>query len=303
MEQIARFIQAAPHPKRSVFSNFLTKTTHLTHYFKITASVEDTSIIPSISEIIAPSPPPITNLCNDFDSSPHEDVFGSLKDPTPPSSHEQTLFSLSHVSRNHDTILKDISLEKIIATESQRVAPAIQPLSAKRRYGIAASLAWAVLYLSGSPWLSHGLDRRKVKLFLQRKQANGYISLSEKVYLSCVISKTSFPSPASSSTSLAQTTPKNLIFELGILLIELAVNQSFSQESLSAILQHDYRPLKHYLDRVELEAGIYYFNAAQRCVYSVFLADQEQMDFDLDKFQHEFYSTVVAPLQATYEAR
>ncbi|KAL7903830.1 hypothetical protein GGI35DRAFT_290399 [Trichoderma velutinum] len=267
------------------------------------ASVEDTSIIPSISEIITPAPPPITNLCNDFDSTPHEDVFGSLKDPTPSSSHEQTIFSLSHVSRNHDRILRDISLEKIIATESQRVAPAIQPLSAKRRYGIAASLAWAVLYLSGSPWLSHGLDRRKVKLFLQRKQANGYISLSEKVYLSCIISKTSFPSPASSSTSLGQTTPKNLIFELGILLIELAVNQSFSQESISAILQHDYRPLKHYLDRVELEAGIYYFNAAQRCVYSVFLADQEQMDFDLDKFQHEFYSTVVAPLQATYEAR
>ncbi|KKP04991.1 hypothetical protein THAR02_02928 [Trichoderma harzianum] len=267
------------------------------------ASVEDTSIIPNISEIITPTPPPITNLCSDFDSSPHEDVFGSLKDPTPSSSHEQTIFSLSHVSRNHDKILRDISLEKIIATESQRVAPAIQPLSAKRRYGIAASLAWAVLYLSGSPWLSHGLDRRKVKLFLQQKQANGYISLSEKVYLSCIISKTSFPSPASSSTSLDQTTPKNLIFELGILLIELAVNRSFSQESLSAILQHDYRPLKHYLDRVELEAGIYYFNAAQRCVYSVFLADQEQMDFDLDKFQHEFYSTVVAPLQATYEAR
>ncbi|UKZ53075.1 hypothetical protein TrVGV298_006862 [Trichoderma virens] len=267
------------------------------------ASVEDTSITPSIAEIISPSPPPISNLCDDFDSTPRGDVFGSLKDPSPSSSYE-TIFSLSHVSRNHDRIIRDISLEKIIATESQRVAPAIQPLSAKRRYGIAASLAWAVLYLSDSPWLSHGLDRRKVMLFLQRKKANGYISLSEKVYLSCLIPKnSSFPSPVSSSTSLRQTTPKNLIFELGILLIELAVNQSFSKESLSAIVQHDYRPLKQYLDRVEQEAGIYYFNAAQRCVYSVFLADQEQMDFDLDKFQHEFYSTVVAPLQATYEAR
>ncbi|EHK20615.1 uncharacterized protein TRIVIDRAFT_154543 [Trichoderma virens Gv29-8] len=266
-------------------------------------SVEDTSITPSIAEIISPSPPPISNLCDDFDSTPRGDVFGSLKDPSPSSSYE-TIFSLSHVSRNHDRIIRDISLEKIIATESQRVAPAIQPLSAKRRYGIAASLAWAVLYLSDSPWLSHGLDRRKVMLFLQRKKANGYISLSEKVYLSCLIPKnSSFPSPVSSSTSLRQTTPKNLIFELGILLIELAVNQSFSKESLSAIVQHDYRPLKQYLDRVEQEAGIYYFNAAQRCVYSVFLADQEQMDFDLDKFQHEFYSTVVAPLQATYEAR
>ncbi|KAL7935817.1 hypothetical protein V8C35DRAFT_298324 [Trichoderma chlorosporum] len=267
------------------------------------ASVEDASMTPVIPEAITPNPPPITNLCNDFDSTPRGEVFGSLRDPAPSSLHE-TIFSLSHVSRNHDKIIRDISLEKIIATETQRAAPAIQPLSAKRRYGIAASLAWAVLYLSDSPWLSHGLDRRKVKLFLQRKQANGYISLSEKVYLSCLVpQKTSFPSPASSSTSLRQSTPKSLIFELGILLIELAVNQSFSQESLSAISQHDYRPLKQYLDQVELEAGIYYFNAAQRCVYSVFLADQEQMDFDLDKFQHEFYSTVVAPLQATYEAR
>ncbi|KAL7947000.1 hypothetical protein V8C42DRAFT_319385 [Trichoderma barbatum] len=267
------------------------------------ASVEDTSNTPIIPEIASPNPPSITHLCNAFDSTPRDEIFGSLKDPNPPASHN-AIFSLSHISRNHDRIIKDISLEKIIATESQRVAPAIQPLSAKRRYGIAASLAWAVLYLSNSPWLAHGLDRRKVKLFLQRKQSNGFISLSEKVYLSCLISKqTSLPSPSSSSTSLPQKTPKSLIFELGILLIELAVNQSFSQESISAIVQHDYRPLKQFLDRVEQEAGIYYFNAAQRCVYSVFLADQEQMDFDLDNFQHEFYSTVVAPLQATYEAR
>ncbi|OTA04206.1 Iron/ascorbate family oxidoreductase [Trichoderma parareesei] len=286
------------------------------------ASVEDTSItsIPPLPQkpLIPCPPPPITNLCNALSSPSHtEELFGSLKDPTPLSSsssspHEETFFSLSHLSRNHDAIIREISLEKIIATESQRVAPAIQPLSAKRRYGIAASLAWAVLYLADSPWLSQGLDRHKVKLFLQRKQANGFISLSEKAYLAsslCKPTTTSLPSPASSSTSLrhitttTRRTPKSLIFDLGILLIELAVNQSFSRDSLSAILQHDYRPLKNYLDRVEQEAGIYYFNAAQRCVYGVFLADQGQMDFDLDMFQHEFYSTVVAPLQATYEGR
>ncbi|KAL7802071.1 hypothetical protein V8C44DRAFT_370729 [Trichoderma aethiopicum] len=257
---------------------------------------------------VTPIPPPITNLCNALSHPSHtEEVFGSLKDPTPSSSSE-TFFSLSHLSRNHDTIIREISLDKILATEPQRVAPAIQPLSAKRRYGIAASLAWAVLYLADSPWLSHVLDRHRVKLFLQRKQATGLISLSEKAYLSSPLSQpTTLPSPASSSASLRQTTSamtsKKLIFDLGILLIELAVNQSFSKESLSAILQHDYRPLKNYLDRVEQEAGIYYFNAAQRCVYGVFLADQGQMDFDLDQFQHEFYSTVVAPLQATYEGR
>ncbi|KAK1241918.1 hypothetical protein MKX07_007741 [Trichoderma sp. CBMAI-0711] len=288
------------------------------------ASVEDTSItsIPPLPQkpLIPCPPPPITNLCNALSFPSHtEELFGSLKDPTPsPSSssssppHEETFFSLSHLSRNHDAIIREISLEKIIATESQRVAPAIQPLSAKRRYGIAASLAWAVLYLADSPWLSQGLDRHKVKLFLQRKQANGFISLSEKAYLAsslCKPTTTSLPSPASSSASLrhitttTRRTPKSLIFDLGILLIELAVNQSFSRDSLSAILQHDYRPLKNYLDRVEQEAGIYYFNAAQRCVYGVFLADQGQMDFDLDMFQHEFYSTVVAPLQATYEGR
>ncbi|ETS03700.1 hypothetical protein M419DRAFT_74517 [Trichoderma reesei RUT C-30] len=288
-------------------------------------SVEDTSItsIPPLPQkpLIPCPPPPITNLCNALSSPSHtEELFGSLKDPTPSStsssssssSHEGTFFSLSHLSRNHDAIIREISLEKIIATESQRVAPAIQPLSAKRRYGIAASLAWAVLYLADSPWLSQGLNRHKVKLFLQRKQANGFISLSEKAYLASSLSKpttTTLPSPASSSASLrhitatTRRTPKSLIFDLGILLIELAVNQSFSRDSLSAILQHDYRPLKNYLDRVEQEAGIYYFNAAQRCVYGVFLADQGQMDFDLDMFQHEFYSTVVAPLQATYEGR
>ncbi|KAL7788385.1 hypothetical protein V8C37DRAFT_411661 [Trichoderma ceciliae] len=270
------------------------------------ASVEDTSITsaaPIIPERIIASPPPITDVCHKFESTPGEELFGSISDPDPSSPHER-IFTLSRLSRNHDKIIVDVSLEKILATEPQRVAPAIQPLSAKRRYGIAASLAWAVLYLADSPWLAGGLDRRKIKLFLQRKQSNGYIGLSEKVYLSCLFSKpTSLSSPASSSTSLPQRTPKALIFELGILLIELAVNQSFSEKSLSAILRDDYRPLKQYLSRVEQEAGIYYFNAAQRCVYGVFLADQGQMDFALDKFQHEFYSTVVAPLQATYESR
>ncbi|UKZ97048.1 uncharacterized protein TrAFT101_011818 [Trichoderma asperellum] len=272
------------------------------------ASVEDASIssaTPILPERVTIRPRPITNLCEKLESAAAGEGFGSIKDLDDPSSPHERTFSLSHLSRNHDTVIRDVSLEKILATESQRVAPAIQPLSAKRRYGIAASLAWAVLYLADSPWLAQGLDRRKIKLFLQRKQSSGYISLSEKAYLSCLISKpTSLPSPASSTTSLRKgTAPKNLIFELGILLIELAVNQSFSEESLSAILKDDFRPLKLHLNRVEQEAGIYYFNAAQRCVYGVFLADQGQMDFDLDKFQHEFYSTVVAPLQATYDSR
>ncbi|EHK46664.1 hypothetical protein TRIATDRAFT_174396, partial [Trichoderma atroviride IMI 206040] len=267
-------------------------------------SVEDASITsatPILPECITTRSRPITNLCKKLEAAPTGEVFGSIKDLDDPSAPHERTFSLNHLSRNHDTVIRDVSLEKILATESQRVAPAIQPLSAKRRYGIAASLAWAVLYLADSPWLTQGLDRRKIKLFLQKKQSSGYISLSEKAYLSCLISKpTSLPSPASSTTSLRKGTPKNLIFELGILLIELAVNQSFSEESLSAILKDDFRPLKLHLNRVEQEAGIYYFNAAQRCVYGVFLADQGQMDFDLEKFQNEFYSTVVAPLQATY---
>ncbi|KAL7919566.1 hypothetical protein ACQKWADRAFT_300824 [Trichoderma austrokoningii] len=274
------------------------------------ASVEDASIssaAPILPEYITTRPRPITNLCEKLEAAPTGEVFGSIKDLDDPTSPHERTFSLNHLSRNHDTVIRDVSLEKIIATETQRVAPAIQPLSAKRRYGIAASLAWAVLYLADSPWLAQGLDRRKIKLFLQRKQANGYISLSEKAYLSCFISKppTCLPSPASSTTSLLRKSnaPKNLIFELGILLIELAVNQSFSEESLAAILKDDFRPLKLHLNRVEQEAGIYYFNAAQRCVYGVFLADQGQMDFNLEKFQNEFYSTVVAPLQATYDSR
>lgn len=276
------------------------------------ASVEDASITsaatPILPECITTRSRPITNLCEKLETAPTGEIFGHIKDLDDPASPHERTFSLNHLSRNHDTVIRDVSLEKIIATETQRTAPAIQPLSAKRRYGIAASLAWAVLYLANSPWLAQGLDRRKIKLFLQRKQSSGYISLSEKAYLSCLVSKpkpTSLPSPASSTTSLLRksNTPKTLIFELGILLIELAVNQSFSEESLSAILKDDFRPLKLHLNRVEQEAGIYYFNAAQRCVYGVFLADQGQMDFDLEKFQNEFYSTVVAPLQATYDSR
>jgi hypothetical protein len=102
-------------------------------------------------------------------------------------------------------------------------------------------------------------------------------------------------------SSLAHLIPNQLIFTLGILLVELAVNEVFQHASIETVLQGDYLTLRRKLDRVYREAGDLYGNAAKRCVNCEFMGPSSALDLGLPGFRQQFHDTVMAPLQATYE--
>ncbi|KAH7108951.1 hypothetical protein EDB81DRAFT_849432 [Dactylonectria macrodidyma] len=279
-----------PPPPRS------TRSPSPTKLISLSVTVEEESPSPAL----VLSNPSITDLCAEF-QRPTTAVksFGSLKDPTLIDG--ERFFSLSHVPSDSPEIVDAIPLKTILVGEVEQEPPSFLPLSAKQRYAMAASLAQAVLYLSDSPWLCDGWDKDQVKVFLEQN-LSGHRSVSENPYLSCHFAGSP---PASLSRVpediLRRSIPNKIIFALGILLIELAVNEAFHESSFDAILEGDYLALRRKLDKVYREAGCLYGNAAQRCVNCEFLGHTSQIDFSLPRFRQQFHHTVIAPLQATYE--
>lgn len=231
--------------------------------------------------------------------------FGFLQDPESPG--KRKLFSLSHVSNTYPRVIRAIGLKTMLTLEPEQEKPFSPSLSAKQRYSLAASLAQAVLYLSGSPWLNDRWETEQVKLFIQ-KNSSGCNELLDHPHISYLFG--SLKSPPSSPTSetadeafrgIMQRIPNGFIFALGILLVELAINEVFQKSSLEAILHGDFLTLRRKLDEVYREAGSLYGNAAQRCVKCEFMGHSSHFDFGLPMFRQQFHHTVVAPLQATHE--
>ncbi|KAK0616928.1 hypothetical protein B0T14DRAFT_589250, partial [Immersiella caudata] len=156
-------------------------------------------------------------------------------------------------------------------------------LSSEQRYGIAAALCWSVLHLSGSPWLREEWGRLQAKILLH-KTNNGREILSHHPSISCHLP--SEPAPQQPLTCGTETTiaqsfshliPNKLVFELGILLIELCMNKPFVElrgdssggQSLSTPLE-DYSTAARMIDEVRNTIGNGYGDAVQLCVKFVF---------------------------------
>lgn len=95
--------------------------------------------------------------------------------------------------------------------------------SAQQRYALAAAIAKAVLYLSNSPWLDDEWASDQVKFLLHQNPSN-----SGPLPSHAFISHAFDSPPLSTTSSIAHLIPNRLIFTLGILLVELAINESFS---------------------------------------------------------------------------
>ena len=248
--------------------------------------------------------PSVRDLCAEIQarkSPERSQAFGHVK-----SNGDLDKFSLRHVPDSHPKIAHAICLREMLTPPLKGNEDPVQDmdLSPKRRYALAASLAKAVLYLSDSPWLNDPWDNDEVKLFIvEQDPASTRKTLSEHAHISCLFGA-STPPPEKAPDAMAQMLrfiPNRLIFALGILLIELAINQAIPKTSLDAILQGDFLTLRRNLDKVHREAGSLYGNAAQRCVYCEFMGHSSQADLGLPAFRQQFHDTVVAPLQATYE--
>ncbi|KAK8136615.1 hypothetical protein PG984_004555 [Apiospora sp. TS-2023a] len=189
-------------------------------------------------------------------------------------------------------------------------------LSRRDRFGLAAAVAWAVLYLAESPWMASQWDTRP-ELYLFSESHNHmwrhYPSLPS------VFQEWSHPDATSTSddrykapgSSFVPVRNKTL-FALGVLLIELCLNQPFEQlreeyrnDRLSSVLStgppaDDYVIATHQMQNVYLDAGDFYGDAVQRCIRCEFPGRDNTKNFHFEQFRRDFFSYVIAPVQATY---
>lgn len=183
-------------------------------------------------------------------------------------------------------------------------------LTRKRRFEIAASVCWGVLFLADTDWLSDDLARDEMQLMTSVCKPHTRDGL-EDTYVSC-----SFETPqtdtvdTSSSTGGPQSFIRNrTLFALGILLMEVCLNRALPYlrnelQGLSPLHgsgQIAVQNIDECLEEVYGEAGDEYGYAVQRCLRCEFPGPDRQKNFQNPGFRTHFFRGVVAPVQATYE--
>ncbi|KAJ5773291.1 hypothetical protein N7457_008187 [Penicillium paradoxum] len=293
----------APSPSSSIRSkivHFISRPSPQTPSPPLTAPALLTS---STSASISTSTE-ITSLCNTACAECTSwTMTGFIKDLD---EEEDRQFHLDHSPTNVSKIVKAIPLKTLLSSHEQSTQ---QPtthasLSAKQRYSIAASTAWSVLHLSGSPWLTDHWHENQANIFLERNR-DGRELLSQHPCASCIFSAPSTPEKPP-TTDFDYMIPNRIVFALGILLIELCINKSIagiqrtSESAMPGSLLDDYQAALRKLDEVYSLAGDSYGYAVERCVKFAFQGRDVYKDFGFSQFRQQFYDTVVAPVQATY---
>lgn len=274
------------------------------------------------SHIRTPSPPPIwpvssrestiapsmmsneiVSLCDAICGGCHEWApSGILKAPDK-DKHQQ--FVLSHDQMDAAKVISAVSLKSLLSSHQHlaRQQCSYFSTSAKQRYGIAASIAWSVLHLSGSPWLGDDWDEHQTKILIEKGQS-GREMLSRHPYASYIFTSTATPKEPPMD-DFKHLIPNRTIFALGIILIELCINKSFAEiqqtgEKSCQSLLDSYETALRTLDDVYRVAGDSYGYAVERCVKFSFQGRDLYKDFDFAQFRQQFHDAVVAPVQATY---
>lgn len=221
-----------------------------------------------------------------------------------------------------------MSISSLLSPSNQHVLSKLA-LSRKKRFGIAASIVWAVLFLCDSPWLSEKLDQDEIQVLLDDGDSD---TLSEPAGNTCVSHRFHpqvaelVPSAQPSTTDQFQDSQirNKTLFALCILLIELCLNcpfaelrrisQSYSQTHgqnpseagmqstvATATATEDYAVAETLTEKVYLEAGHQYGYAVQRCLRCEFPGRDVTKNFRFQSFRTSFFSGVVAPIQATFD--
>ncbi|OTA58458.1 hypothetical protein K449DRAFT_436829 [Hypoxylon sp. EC38] len=211
------------------------------------------------------------------------------------------------------------SLESFLSSWNLERSPTYPSLSRKERFSIAAAVSWAILYLSGSPWMGDDWGGKdEIKLFIE--SAGAIQRLANHPTLGHVFNSASTISPTharpTSETERFQSSQirNKVLFSLGILLIELCLNKTFQQirqesqadRSLLSTLDcgtsavDDFEIADRQTDKVYLDAGNLYGYAVQRCLRCEFPGRDVTKNFDFKQFRQNFFTGVVAPVQATY---
>lgn len=248
----------------------------------------------------------ITSLCRTEGTECNRWALGGfLKDPD---EEQGRTFSFDYSQTDMSKIIKVVPLKSLLSSHEQSAQrqPLYISLSTKQRYGIAASTAWSVLHLSGSPWLGDHWDKKQANIFLERNQDGREIFSRYPCASYIFLPPTSLEQPATNDLNLL--IPNRAVFALGILLIELCINRPFAESHQSGesvtptSLLDDYQAALSKLDEVYSLAGDSYGYAVMRCVKFAFQGRDLYKDFSFSQFRQQFYDSVVAPVQATYLA-
>jgi hypothetical protein len=260
------------------------------------------SVISSSTTTAIPTCPEITNLCAQVPSPSDADTpFATIR--VPQAQDSSPSFSLSHGAIGQPSIIRPVNLKGAPENYQRRRSDGLVVLSPQQRYALATAVAKAVLYLSNSPWIDDSWTSHHVRLFLRGDPSTSYAALSNYAHIFHAFNMaTPHPPLRHRPPATNRFTPNRAIFSLGILLIELAINEAFEETSLDAIVNGDHRKLSRKLDEVQLEAGELYVGAVQRCVSYQPMADSLSVDLGIPKFRQQFHHNIVAPLQVTSEA-
>ncbi|KAK8111514.1 uncharacterized protein PG998_007971 [Apiospora kogelbergensis] len=190
------------------------------------------------------------------------------------------------------------------------------PLSRRDRFALAAAATWAVLYLAESPWIAGRWDADPELYLLSEHHSC--------VWRHCPSLSSILPKGPCSEVTLAvdenseasgpypSIVRNKTLFALGVLLIELCLDKPFEKlrqdyhgGNLSAPLgtglpASDYEIANQSMQKVYLEAGDFYGYAVQRCLRCEFPGRDITKNFQFEQFRRDFFSHVIAPVQATY---
>lgn len=138
-------------------------------------------------------------------------------------------FALSHDQTDSTKVISAVPLKSLLSShqQSMRQRCSYFSTSAKQRYGIAASIAWSVYHLSGSPWLGDDWNEHQTKIVIENSQSRREM-LSRQPYASYIFTSGTTPKEPPMD-DFKHLIPNRTIFALVIILIDLCIKLSLVQ--------------------------------------------------------------------------
>jgi hypothetical protein len=173
-------------------------------------------------------------------------------------------------------------------------------LSRRKRFEIAAAAAWATLLLCDTPWLDHTWDKHGLCFFSENAAG---LPLSKRC-VSMIQGSALGPNLTVAGNS-KRLVRNEATFSLGVLLIELCLDQSFEDCKRAAnigttatSIVDDYDFAESLIENVFRQGGNSYGYAVQRCIEFAFTGRPATRNFSDAAFREQFHHLVVAPIEA-----
>lgn len=297
-----------------------TSTTHIADASSIATDANTTTTstlaLPQVS-----TPPLPAKLCSMLgDTSASHSIPRFIPLPDPDSSEQIRVDFMDEMSMSVLLRAKHpIDLQTLLSRQRDQITNQRLRLNRKRRFAVASALAWAVLHLCDSPWLDEILSADNIRFFLEQQNGSGAPELSNHPYLAHAF-KLSESDPTAAGKRSSQNNAfynkqvENItLYTLAIRLIELGRDKTLAQlrqeyhlitgEAIKADpdILDDFDVAKFHIRELELDPGIAYSHAVDRCLRFIFPGSADTNTFEHRPFRSMFFSDVVAPIQATYE--